>query len=64
VLAGLLAQADAEGKIDWTMSVDAALNRAHQHGTNTTRPEQGTGARANHTKQPEGVRPQPARWRA
>jgi transposase len=43
VLQALLAQADAEGKIDWTVSIDATINRAHQHATNTTRPEQDTG---------------------
>jgi len=35
--------ADAEGKIDWTVSIDASITRAHQHATNTTRPEQDTG---------------------
>jgi transposase len=43
VLQALLAQADAEGEIDWTVSVDATIARAHQHATNTTRPEQDTG---------------------
>lgn len=43
VLAELLAQADAAGKIDWTVSVDATISRPHQHGTNTTRPDQDTG---------------------
>lgn len=43
VLAELLAQADAVGKVDWTVSVDATISRAHQHGTNTRRPEQDTG---------------------
>ena len=31
VLAELLAQADAVGKVDWTVSVDATISRAHQH---------------------------------
>jgi len=31
------------GQVDWTVSVDATINRAHQHATNTTRPEQDTG---------------------
>jgi hypothetical protein len=39
--------ADAEGRLDWTVSVDATMdatiNRAHQHTTNTTRPDQDTG---------------------
>ena len=43
VLAQLLAEADAAGQVDWTVSVDATIARAHQHGTNTTRPEQDTG---------------------
>lgn len=43
VLSTLLADADAAGDIDWTVSVDATINRAHQHATNTTRPEQHTG---------------------
>jgi hypothetical protein len=33
----ILAQADAAGLIDWTVSVDSTINRAHQHGTNLTR---------------------------
>lgn len=40
-------QADADGKIEWTVSVDATINRAHQHATNTTRPEQDTGGTSN-----------------
>ena len=43
VLARILADADAAGKIDWAVSVDATIARAHQHATNTTRPEQDTG---------------------
>lgn len=43
VLAGLLTEADVAGGIDWNVSVDATINRAHQHATNTTRPEQDTG---------------------
>lgn len=43
VLAQLLAEADAAGQVDWNVSVDATTARAHQHGTNTTRPEQDTG---------------------
>ena len=43
VLAQILAEADAAGRIDWTVSVDATITRAHQHATNTTRPEQDTG---------------------
>lgn len=43
VLARILAEADAAGEIDWTVSVDATITRAHQHATNTTRPDQPTG---------------------
>lgn len=42
-LASILAEADAGGEIDWTVSVDSTISRAHQHGTNTTRPDQPTG---------------------
>lgn len=42
-LQAILAEADAAGKIDWNVSVDATICRAHQHGTNTTRPERDTG---------------------
>lgn len=41
--AALMAQADAAGDIDWMVSVDSTINRDHQHGTNTTRPDQPTG---------------------
>jgi len=37
VLAVLLAQADAVGEIDWKVSVDSTINRAHQHATNLPR---------------------------
>jgi transposase len=33
----LLTEADAAGDIDWTVSVDSTINRAHQHGTNLPR---------------------------
>ncbi|MFD8063993.1 IS5 family transposase [Streptomyces cyaneofuscatus] len=38
VLTHLTACADAHDQIDWTVSVDSTINRAHQHATNTTRP--------------------------
>lgn len=60
VLASLLATADAAGKIDWTVSVDATINRAHQHATNTTRPEQDTGGRRESHETPARVHRQPA----
>jgi transposase len=33
----LVAAADAEGEIEWTVSVDSTINRAHQHATNLPR---------------------------
>lgn len=33
----LLARADQVGDIDWTVSVDSTINRAHQHATNLPR---------------------------
>lgn len=42
ILAALVAQADAAGMVDWTVSVDSTVNRAHQHATNTTRVTGGT----------------------
>ncbi|MFI0169629.1 IS5 family transposase [Streptomyces sp. NPDC017095] len=39
VLAQVTAQADPVNGIDWTVAVDSTINRAHQHATNTTRPE-------------------------
>lgn len=46
VLQELLATADAAGKISWDVSVDATITRAHQHASNTTRPEQDTVSRS------------------
>ena len=43
ILARLLAEADAAGDIDWTVSVDSTINRAHQHGTNLPRTDPTTG---------------------
>jgi transposase len=60
VLAELLAQADAAGKVDWVVSVDATISRAHQHGTNTTRPEQDTGGSVELHESAGRVRLQPA----
>ena len=36
-LAKLTAAADAEGLVDWSVSVDSTIARAHQHATNITR---------------------------
>lgn len=37
VLQRLLAVADAAAMIDWAVSVDSTIARAHQHSTNVTR---------------------------
>jgi transposase len=37
ILAALLTTADARGEVDWSVSVDSTVNRAHQHGTNLPR---------------------------
>jgi len=37
VLTVLLTEADAAGELDWAVSVDSTIARAHQHGTITTR---------------------------
>ncbi|WP_280492690.1 IS5 family transposase [Nocardia asiatica] len=39
VLSVLLAHADGSGLIDWRVAVDSTITRAHQHATNTRRPE-------------------------
>lgn len=61
VLSRLLAEADAAGQVNWTVSVDATIARAHQHGTNTTRSEQHTGGASESHESPGGVHPQLAR---
>lgn len=37
VLAKLMSAADAPELVDWSLSVDSTMARAHQHATNTTR---------------------------
>lgn len=37
VLGKLTADADAAGLVDWSLSVDSTIARAHQYATNTTR---------------------------
>lgn len=44
--AALLAEADATGVLDWTISVDSTINRAHQHATTLARVEEPAGRRA------------------
>jgi putative transposase len=41
IVQSLIAQADAEGLVDWSVSVDSTITRAHQHATNTSRPTGG-----------------------
>jgi transposase len=43
--AQLLAEADAAGELDWAVSVDSTVNRAHQHATNLPRAKPDTGGR-------------------
>ncbi len=47
--ARLVAEADASGDLDWNVSVDSTINRAHQHATTLSRAEE-----------PAGRRPKPA----
>ncbi len=70
VFTALLAQADAEGDLDWIVSVDSTIVRAHQHAagarqkgprsaSRTTSP--GTvPRRTDHEDPPCGGRPMPA----
>jgi transposase len=37
--ARLVAEADAAGEVDWALSVDSTINRAHQHATTLRRTE-------------------------
>ena len=37
VLTSLLAFADAEGRIDWAVSIDSTINRTHQHAATLPR---------------------------
>jgi transposase len=39
----LLAEADASGDLDWTVSIDSTINRAHQHATTLARDTGGPG---------------------
>ena len=42
LLTRLLAEADAAGEIDWSVSIDSTINRAHQHAATLPRPTGGT----------------------
>lgn len=43
--ARLVAEADAAGAVDWHVSVDSTINRAHQHATTLSRVEAPAGRR-------------------
>ena len=43
ILARLLSEADAVSMINWEVSVDSTVNRAHQHATNLPRATGGSG---------------------
>lgn len=43
VLDVLLSEADTRGLIDWDVAVDSTVNRAHQHASSITRPQEHTG---------------------
>src|SRR5438105_15200058 len=40
IQARLLAEADVGGDLDWRVSVDSTINRAHQHATTLSRVEE------------------------
>src|SRR3954468_16041509 len=54
--AGLLAQADAAGDLDWMVRVGSAITRAHQHATNMARVEQLTRVTLGRPARPEPPR--------
>lgn len=43
IFAALLAEADAARDIDWAVSIDSTINRAHQHATTLPRTTGGPG---------------------
>ncbi|MEX8033200.1 IS5 family transposase [Microbacterium sp. 20-116] len=49
VHAALLARADATGKLDWSVSVDSPIARAHRHATNITRVTGGASSNYNNS---------------
>jgi len=49
----LLARADHAGEVEWSVSVDSTINRAHQHATNLPR-EQNDKPRAGSRGEPGG----------
>ena len=49
LLTALQAQADAEGDVDWRISVDSTVARVHQHGATAARPTGPSGRSASKT---------------
>ncbi len=47
--ARLVAEADAAGVVDWTVSVDSTITRAHQHATTLPRTESMDRVAGTHT---------------
>ena len=47
VLEQLLAQADAEGRLDWQLAIDSTISRVHQHAA--TLPREVAAIRPSHT---------------
>jgi transposase len=43
--ARLIVEADADGRVEWNVSVDSTINRAHQHATTLSRVEAPAGRR-------------------
>jgi len=41
----VVAEADAAGEVEWNVSVDSTINRAHQHATTLSRIEAPAGRR-------------------
>lgn len=55
--AALIAETDAVGKVDWDLSVDSTINRAHQHATTLARTTASPGRRTGGWVEPhESVR--------
>ncbi|WP_217496576.1 IS5 family transposase [Glutamicibacter creatinolyticus] len=53
ILAALLSTADTRGLINWEVSVDSTINRAHQHATNLPRHTGGSSSYKNLLTEPE-----------
>jgi transposase len=49
VLAEVLAEADSEAGVDWKVSADSSIMRAHQHGTNIARPSGSSSGPSSYT---------------